>query len=61
VLLRGVLKGSVRWAFPHTVVEDTDQRVVLFLRPGVEGRYIPRDETDYLERFAAGIEPEPHV
>ena len=62
VLLRGVLDGTVRWAFPHTVVEDTAERVVLFMRPGVEGRCIPRDSTgDYLERFGAGIEPEPYV
>ena len=61
VLLRGVLDGSVRWAFPHTVVEDTAERVVLFIRPGIEGRLIPRDEADYLERFEAGVDPEPHV
>ena len=37
-LYRTVRDGRVRWAIPHTLVDETRERVVWFVRPGVRGR-----------------------
>lgn len=34
VLMRGLFRGKIRWAVPHRLVEATDNRLVLYLRPG---------------------------
>jgi hypothetical protein len=62
VILRVVFRGHVRWAFPHVVVEDTPERVVLYVWPGAEGRWIARDDAGHnLERWGSGSPPDPHV
>ena len=61
-LLRSVFRDRVRWTFPFTVVEDSPERVVLYVCPGAEGRWIRRDsDGDYLRRWGSDVEPEPHV
>ncbi len=52
-------RGRPRWGFPTTVVDDDGQRLALYLAPGAHGYWIPR-EGGYLERWAAGGEPDPH-
>jgi hypothetical protein len=61
-LLRSLFRGRVRWTFPFTVVQDSQELVVLLLRPGAEGRWIRRDASgDYLRRWGSDAEPDPHV
>jgi len=60
-LLRVVFRGHVRWAFPHVVVEDTSERVVLGIWPGAEGRWIARDAGHNLERWGSDSPPDPHI
>jgi hypothetical protein len=61
-LLRSVFRGRVRWAFPHTVVEDSDDRVVLFIRPGVEGRWVPRTADGHdIRSWGSSVETSPHA
>lgn len=55
-------RGRVRWAFPHVVVADEGDRFALYLRPGAEGMWMARDaDGRYLERWARGDAPRPHV
>jgi uncharacterized protein DUF402 len=37
VLWRGIVDGRVRWALPHTFVEETPAHVAVYIRPGVVG------------------------
>lgn len=62
VLVRSVFRGRVRWTFPHTVVADSPDRVVLSLQPGVEGRWVPRTADGHdIRAWGSAIEPSPHV
>ena len=60
--MRSVFRGRVRWTFPHTVVADSPDRVVLSLQPGVEGRWVPRTADGHdIRAWGSAIEPSPHV
>jgi Protein of unknown function (DUF402) len=62
VEVRSVYRGRVRWSFPHRVVFDDGDRFGLHLAPGAEGVWMGRDtEGRYLERWARGDDPRPHV
>jgi hypothetical protein len=59
VELRSIYRGSPRWGFPTTVVEDDGLRLALYLAPGAKGYWIPT-EGRYLERWARGDDPDLH-
>ena len=62
VLLRSVYGGRVRWAFPHTFVANEGGRLALYIAPGTHGVWMGRDpDGRYLERWARGDDPHPHV
>jgi uncharacterized protein len=62
VLLRSVYRGRVRWAFSHRLAADEDGRLALYLAPGTHGVWMGRDpDGRYLERWAHGDDPHPHV
>ncbi len=62
MLLRSVFRERVRWAFPHMLVEATEEAVVLYLAPGTAGKIVRRDEDGrYLARWARGDVPDDHV
>jgi hypothetical protein len=62
VLLRSVYDGRVRWAFPHRFVANDGDRVALYLAPGTHGVWMGRGpDGRYLERWARGDDPHPHV
>jgi hypothetical protein len=62
VLLRSVYNGRVRFAFPHRSAGEEDGRVALYLGPGSHGVWMGRDDDGrYLERWARGDDPHPHV
>ncbi len=62
VELRSVYRGRVRWAFPHTVVADDGDQVVLYLEPGARGVQMGRDPDGlYVERWARGDAPHSHT
>lgn len=62
VLFRSVYRGRVRWAFPHRFVANDGDRVALFLAPGTHGVWMGRDpDGGYLDRWARGDDPHPHV
>src|SRR5204862_6951787 len=60
--LRSVYGGRVRWAFPHVLVADDGERIVLYLAPGTSGVQMGRDpDGRYLERWARGDPPPAHT
>ena len=60
--VRSVYRGRVRWAFPHSLIADDGERVVLFLAPGARGVQMGRDgEGRYLERWVRGDDPVEHT
>jgi hypothetical protein len=62
VLLRSLYRGRVRWAFPHRFVLEHEGRLGLYSAPGTEGVWMGRDpDGRYLERWARGDPPRPHV
>lgn len=62
VLMRSVYGARVRWAFPHRFVADDDGRFTLYLAVGTRGVWMGRDpDGRYLERWARGDDPHPHV
>jgi hypothetical protein len=62
VELRGVYQGRVRWAFPHRVVTNNGELLVLYLAPGAEGVWMGRDANGkYLDRWVRGDNPHHHV
>ena len=62
VLVRSVYRGRVRWAFPHRFVAHDGERVALYLAVGTRGVWMGRDpDGRYLERWARGDDPHPHV
>jgi hypothetical protein len=62
VELRSMYRGRVRWAFPHRVVADDGDTLVLYLAPGAEGVWMGRDgDGRYLERWVRGDPPHAHV
>ena len=62
VLLRSVYRRRVRWAFPHRFVANRDGRDALYLAVGTRGVWMGRDpDGRYLERWARGDDPRPHV
>jgi uncharacterized protein len=62
VEVQSVYRGRVRWAFPHRVVFDDGEQFGLYLGPGAEGVWMGRDpDGRYLERWARGDDPHPHV
>jgi Protein of unknown function (DUF402) len=62
IQVRSVYGGRVRWAFPHRLIEDDGERVVLFLAPGARGVQMGRDpDGRYLERWARGDDPRDHT
>jgi uncharacterized protein len=62
VELRSVYRGRVRWAFPHRVVEDDGDRLVLYLAVGTPGVWMGRDpDGRYLERWMSDEPPRQHV
>jgi uncharacterized protein len=62
VLLRSVYGGRVRWAFPHRFVANDGDGLVLYLAPGTRGVWMGRGpDGRYLERWARGDDPSPHV
>jgi hypothetical protein len=62
VLLRSVYSGRVRWAFPHLFVGEDGGRLGLYIAPGTPGVWMGRDgDGRYLERWARGDDPHPHV
>jgi hypothetical protein len=60
VEVRSMYRGRMRSAFPHRVVADDGERFALYLAPGAQGYWIPRNESG-LERWASGDDPEPHA
>lgn len=60
VLVRSVYRGQVRWCFPHRLVEEQDDRFVLYLQLGNNGKHMAHDN-DYLVRWAAGEPMRDHV
>ena len=62
VEVRSVYNGRVRWAFPHRIVADDGELIVLWLEPGANGVSMGRDaDGRYLERWARGDDPHPHT
>jgi uncharacterized protein len=62
VEVQSVYRGRVRWAFPHCVVFDDGGLFGLYLAPGADGVWMGRDaDGRYLERWARGDDPRPHV
>jgi len=62
VLLRSAYGGRVRWAFPTRFVSSNEGRLVLYLAVGTGGVWMGRDpDGRYLERWARGDDPHPHV
>ena len=62
VLLRSVYRGRVRWAFPHRYALEHEGRLCLYSAPGTAGMWMGRDaDGRYLERWARGDDPRPHV
>ena len=62
VEVRSVYGGRVRWAFPHRVIADDGETVVLYLAPGARGAWMGRDpDGRYLERWVRADPPHPHV
>lgn len=62
VLVRSVLRGRVRWTFPHTLVEDSGGRVAFSIRSGVEGRWVPRTGDGHdIRSWSSSVDPSPHV
>ncbi len=62
ILLRSVYRARVRWGFMHRVIEADPETLVLYLPPGSPGAWMGRDSDGrYLERWARGDPPLPHV
>jgi Protein of unknown function (DUF402) len=62
VQVRSVYGGRVRWAFPHRLIADDGERLVLFLAPGAHGVQMGRDaDGRYLERWVRGDDPHDHI
>lgn len=62
VVFRSVYGGRVRWAFPHRFAGYDGDRVCLYLAPGTRGVWMGREpDGRYLERWARGDDPHPHV
>jgi hypothetical protein len=61
-LLRLIFRGQVRWALPHTLVEETSDRVALLIVPGVRGRG-PKGygRSDYVDQLLEGWNTVDHV
>jgi len=54
-LLRFIYTGRVRWALPHTVLEETTEDVALLIVPGVRGRGPKGGEnSDYIAELLSG-------
>jgi uncharacterized protein len=59
---RSVYDGRVRWAFPHRVIEDDGEFLVVYLAPGTNGVTMGRDSDGrYLERWVRGDAPHAHT
>lgn len=55
VLLRSTFRGKVRFTIPHHFVGDDAGRLVLYRRPGSQGRTIRRNaDGKYLDRWVRG-------
>jgi hypothetical protein len=62
VLLRSVYKGRVRFAFTHRLAVVDGERLGFYGCPGTPGVWMGRDlDGRYLERWARGDDPVPHV
>jgi len=62
VEVRSVYHGRVRWAFPHTLVADDGDLVVLYLEPGARGVQMGHDpDGRYMERWVRGDDPNEHT
>jgi hypothetical protein len=62
VLLRSVFRGRVRWTFPHRFALEHEGRLGFYCCPGTPGMLMVRDRDGrYLERWARGDDPRPHV
>jgi hypothetical protein len=62
VLVRSIFRGRVRWTFPHTLVENSPDSVAFFIRPGVEGRWVPRTGDGHdIRAWGSDVGPSPHV
>jgi hypothetical protein len=62
VEVRSCYRGRVRWAFPHRVIADDGEQLVLYLAPGTPGVWMGRDaDGSYLERWARGDPPRAHL
>jgi hypothetical protein len=62
VLWRSVVNGVVRWAIPHTFIEESAAHVVLYVAPGTTGLRPKTSLLDDLAQLRTGrVEHEDHV